>query len=262
MPEKRIKAHVRRRFSEAAEGYERWATVQRHAARYLLSLLPERVFRRVLDIGCGTGFLVEELLGKDRALGITGIDFAPGMVEHCRRRWPEQRFLCADAESFDPHSCFDLILSSFSFQWLERIPKAMDRYFSCLEEGGILALALPVAGSLGELKTAAMAANGKPLHLLDFPEPAVLDGAFGLLEGCRFRREIRELTAWFGTPLEGIRSLKGIGASYDGEEAYTVPEMRRLLAEYGKNYAIAGRGCPVSYRVWFGVAQKESIVCR
>ncbi len=178
------------------------------------------------------------------------------MVEHCRRQWPEQLFFCADAEAFEPCSLYDLILSSFTFQWLERIPAAVGKYYSFLEEKGVFALALPVSGSLRELQSAALVANGKPLHLLEFPDPEVLDTAFRSFRGCHFRHEIQELTAWFETPLEGIRSLKGIGASYGGGEVYKVGEMRRLLQEYEKTFGVPGRGCPVSYRVWFGVAEK------
>ena len=242
MPEERIKAHVRRRFSAAVPVYERWAVVQRQAARYLLALLPEKPFDRVLDIGCGTGFLIEGLLESGWAGTVTGIDFAPDMVESCRRRWPEHHFVCADAEVFEPFQSFDLILSNFTFQWLEDVPAAVEKYYSFLDEKGVLALAVPVSGSLRELSSSALAANGKPLHLLDFPAQKALETAFRSLEGCRFAGQMREVTAWFDTPLECIRSLKGIGASYGGRGVYTVAEMRRLLEEYEKTHGIPPAG--------------------
>ncbi|NLV25083.1 MAG: methyltransferase domain-containing protein [Deltaproteobacteria bacterium] len=258
MPEKRIKAQIRRRFSAAVPVYDRWAAAQGQAAGYLLNLLPEKRFGRVLDIGCGTGLLVAGLLEAGRAGAVTGIDFAPNMVAACRRRWPEHRFVCADAEEFGPSSRYDLILSNFTFQWLENIPGAVAKYFSCLAPGGVLALAVPVSGSLRELRTSALAANGKPLHLLDFPDRNVLESAFQSVAGCPYLRELREVTAWFDTPLASLRSLKGIGASFGGGEVYTVAQMRRLLQEYEKAFAVSGLGCPVSYRVWFGVAEKTA----
>ncbi len=256
MADERIKASLRQGFSAAVPGYERWATAQRRAAQHLISLLPERMFGKVLDLGCGTGFVLEALFESGRARHVTGVDLAPEMVKYCQRRWPEQDFVCADAEDFAPACPCDLILSSFAFQWLERIPAAVEKYYSSLEKGGLFALALPVSGSLYQLQAAALAANAKPLHLLEFPEPEALDAAFRALGTHHFYRETQEVTAWFDTPLDAVRSLKGIGAAFGGGTVYSVREMRRFLAEYGKSFFIPGRGCPVTYRVWFGVAEK------
>ena len=58
---------VARNFSAAASSYERWADPQRRTARRLMNMLPPtgRV-NTILDVGCGTGFLVEML--HDRLL--------------------------------------------------------------------------------------------------------------------------------------------------------------------------------------------------
>ncbi|MBN1140650.1 MAG: methyltransferase domain-containing protein [Deltaproteobacteria bacterium] len=256
MTDERIKAHIQRRFSQAAPSYERWAAAQRQAARRLVSLLPEQVFDQVLDIGCGTGFLAEELFAQGKARCVTGIDLAPDMVAYCRRRWPTQSFFCADAEFFEPTHSFDLILSNFVFQWLADIPAAMHRYGACLKNGGMLALAVPVSGSLRELRASSLKAGRRPLRLMAFPAAEELNVAMGGVAGGFFHRELEWITAWFTTPLEAVRSLKGIGASYGGEDGYTVAEMRRLLKEYGEGFGDPVRGCPVSYRLWFGVAAK------
>ena len=49
-----------------------------------LSLLPDVVGKRVLDVGCGTGRYTEWLL--EHGAEVTGFDASPQMLEHARRR--------------------------------------------------------------------------------------------------------------------------------------------------------------------------------
>jgi SAM-dependent methyltransferase len=49
-----------------------------------------------LDIGCGSGYLLHRLIefGVGQA---TGVDLMPGRIEAARRRYPQPRFVCANA---------------------------------------------------------------------------------------------------------------------------------------------------------------------
>jgi 2-polyprenyl-3-methyl-5-hydroxy-6-metoxy-1,4-benzoquinol methylase len=78
----------------------------------LLSLLPKRQYDRILDIGCGNGFVTERLPGKE----VIGIDVSANAVEHARQRGKEHSHITYLQHSlFDlPHLCwsslFDLIV--------------------------------------------------------------------------------------------------------------------------------------------------------
>ncbi len=63
--------------------------------------------RRVLDAGCGTGFLVEHFL----ALGarVTGVDLTDVSVSELSRRFPEARFEVGDLAEWRPSSTWDLV---------------------------------------------------------------------------------------------------------------------------------------------------------
>lgn len=69
--------------------------------------------RRVLDVGCGTGFFTAYYLG--RGARVTGMDIAPISVERLRARHPEARFELGDvsetalAERFDVVNAFDVL---------------------------------------------------------------------------------------------------------------------------------------------------------
>ena len=63
--------------------------------------------RRVLDVGCGTGFFTAYYL--DRGAEVTGIDIAPTSIERLRGRHPEARFLLADVSETELGERFDLV---------------------------------------------------------------------------------------------------------------------------------------------------------
>ncbi|MBI1799947.1 MAG: class I SAM-dependent methyltransferase [Candidatus Eisenbacteria bacterium] len=69
--------------------------------------------RRVLDVGCGTGFFTAYYLV--RGAHVTGLDIAPTSIEQLSLRHPEGRFMLADVseaaltESFDVVNAFDVL---------------------------------------------------------------------------------------------------------------------------------------------------------
>lgn len=253
-----IKKQIRQNFSDAAGHYNRWAEAQRKSADRLVSLLPEKTYEEVLDLGCGTGFLIDGLMRSFAPKAVTGIDFAPSMVAVCRQLWPGQRFICVDAEEFEPSGAYDLIASSFTFQWIEDIPSTLGKYVSYLKPGGMLALAIPVKGSLAELRQASLRANGRPLPTLEFPEPESILDIFTGMTSCLFQYHLEDVSACFDQPLDVLKSLKGIGASFGAGPAYNVGEMRNLIKAYGNDYCKEKGGYPLTYKVLFLIACKNS----
>jgi ubiquinone/menaquinone biosynthesis C-methylase UbiE len=64
--------------------------------------------RKVLEIGCGRG----DLLAALKPANGVGVDFSEEMVRRAKKRYPEMRFLCADAHSLDIEETFDAIILS------------------------------------------------------------------------------------------------------------------------------------------------------
>jgi len=68
------------------------------------------------------------ILARYPGVALRGIDLAPGMVEHCRRRFadraPRPAFEVADADhcARPPGA---LVVSNCTFQWLEDVPRAL-----------------------------------------------------------------------------------------------------------------------------------------
>jgi ArsR family transcriptional regulator len=82
----------RRFFDERADGYgdalfrSRWPRNQLLKARLVAELLDAPPGTRVLELGCGTGQIAEELVAGPAALDYLGVDLAPRMVEAAGRR--------------------------------------------------------------------------------------------------------------------------------------------------------------------------------
>lgn len=77
---------------------------------------------RVLDVGCGTGTLLESLGAAGREA--VGVDIAPAMAEAAARRTPGATVLAADAQVADllalaPGPAFELLLSRFGVMFFD-----------------------------------------------------------------------------------------------------------------------------------------------
>ena len=98
---------------------------------------------QILEIGCGTGFLTQELL--DRRLGGDWLvtDKSPDMVERCRDAVgdaPGRDFAMLDGEygMADHHEQYDLICASMAMQWFDDLGEAVARMVQKLVPGGHL----------------------------------------------------------------------------------------------------------------------------
>jgi ubiquinone/menaquinone biosynthesis C-methylase UbiE len=75
---------------------------------------------RVLEVGCGTGQLTEQLAGY--GLAVTAVDIGPSMIATARRRRNvgSVSFRVVAFEDFEaPDASFDLVVSGTAFHWVD-----------------------------------------------------------------------------------------------------------------------------------------------
>lgn len=116
-------------FDERAPGYEQgWRGRLHHdiadrAAELAVSVHPAP--RRVLDVGCGTGYLLRLLAGRcPQATELAGVDPAPSMIEAAEQAADDRRlrFTVGAAERLPcADDAFDLVVTTTSFDhWADQ----------------------------------------------------------------------------------------------------------------------------------------------
>jgi SAM-dependent methyltransferase len=101
----------------------------------------------ILDFGCGSGVIAEEIreiCGRP----VLGVDRDPAMTAFAEREYPLNRFLVADEnELLEQGLCFDLIVISFVLMWqAEPLPFLRKIKKLLKEKGTLLILAEPDYG--------------------------------------------------------------------------------------------------------------------
>jgi malonyl-CoA O-methyltransferase len=258
---------VRSAFDRQASAYDEAAMVQKVVQERLLALLAAEGVRpgSLLDIGCGTGLLLERLGRLWPHTLMTGCDLAPGMCRAAAGRAGGDRFrlVCADCEQLPfADAAFDLVLSTSTFQWLESLCAAFAEARRVMAPAGLFVFALFGEGTLGELKESwqhALAGRGRDDDRLHrFPSVRqVEEGLRGAgFASCRVVAEL-ERERYPDVP-HLLRNLKRIGAGNAsavrggglGDRRPMVAMMEHYRQCYGD-----GEGIPATYEVIYGIAR-------
>jgi malonyl-CoA O-methyltransferase len=238
---------IARAFSGARD-YDRHARIQREVAQALAARiatldLPENP--RVLEVGCGTGFLTQAL--AEAGVGGGGgdwliTDIAPDMVERCRERLGEtahRHFAVLDGEHDTPQGGpFDLICSSLAMQWFDDAPAALARMAGWLAPGGHCIVTTLGPGSFAEWRAAHEAEGLEP----GTPPFAPVE-AFAALdpESLTVENRVERHT----DARAFLHAVKAIGAGTPGPGHRPLPPatLRSVMAAFDRN------GCEVTYEV-------------
>ncbi|XP_041068155.1 arginine-hydroxylase NDUFAF5, mitochondrial isoform X2 [Carcharodon carcharias] len=177
-----------------------------------------RTFPVALDVGCGKGYIVENL-NKDIVQKLFQVDIAENVLKHpIETEIPTYRIL-AD-EEFLPfkENTFDLILSSLSLHWVNDLPRAFRQIHYSLKPDGVFIGAMMGGETLYELRCSLQLAEleregGFAPHISPFT--AVTDLG-NLLEQAGFNIltvDIDEIMVNYPGIFEVMEDLQGMGES-------------------------------------------------
>lgn len=113
----------------------------RYIERFLLSLEPKQ---KVLDIGCGTGGVSNEM-AENHQLKVTAIDISEDMVSLAKKLHPRLRVLRMDMLKLKfPSNSFDAVFANYSLIHIPdtEIDISLKQIGKVLKRGGLLYLAL------------------------------------------------------------------------------------------------------------------------
>ena len=259
---------VGRAFHRGALEYDQHTPLQQRVVSRLCERLAQQLQQppqQVLDVGCGTGQLLQQLAQQYAQASLTGIDLAPNMLQMAAGRLGGRAVLVqGDAEQL-PFSdgSFDLVVSSSTFQWLEQCDTCFSEVHRVLRGEGRFCFALFGAGTLHELQwswqEALSRAGRSPVgdhdgtHRFHTQEEVCRS-----LEKQGFdEREVvcqREIL-WYPDVAHLLQSIKRIGAGTARPQGGGGLGWRRILHEMAAIYTErfgTGKGVPASYQVIYG----------
>ncbi len=239
---------VAHRFSKAAVQYNSIASVQRIIAKQAIKNLPIALQGKALDIGCGTGIHTQTLANKGAAA--TGVDIAGGMLAQASKMYSDPIFV--EGSAVDLPFCdsqFSTVFSSMALQWVSDTGLVANEIARVLEKSGIAELAIMVAGSFSELKTARKVAQ---LPQAETYMPTTAQWVNGFKQsGLSLQRVItKDYVDTHCDIMSLLRSVKGVGAGETGRKQppLTRRDIKKLAMAYS-NMSSAESKLPLTYRV-------------
>ncbi|MBD7966627.1 class I SAM-dependent methyltransferase [Paenibacillus gallinarum] len=120
--------------SWASEHYDEKLSFVSEMGRGVIDLLEPAEGERILDLGCGTGDLTQEIAAS-KAL-VTGMDLSPSMLEKARIKYPNLNFVEGNAERFTVQEPLDAVFSNAALHWMKNAEDVVQCIHDALRPGG------------------------------------------------------------------------------------------------------------------------------
>ncbi len=205
-------------FERAAESYDGAAILQREIAKRMGQRLDyiKQQPKRVLDVGCGTGYITEDLLKRYPKADVIAVDIAHSMS--CKTQqlgsWLRKpKVICADAETLPlTEDSIDFVISSLMLQWSNDLNKVFTGFHHVLAPNGLLLFSTFGPETLTEIRQSWSEVDNRP-HTSNFADMHEIGDA--LLQA-GFQDPVTDMemiTMTYANVRQLMRDIKQIGAS-------------------------------------------------
>lgn len=265
---------VQHSFRRSLKTYNEHAFVQLEIAQTLAKMLSEHClidgktqstqkdFERAFEIGCGTGFLTKALLNelsvKHFCLNDLVAECEAELLEELKpfigKQLAEWQFFEGDINQIEIAAQHDLICSASSLQWVDDLPRVLEKITQSLRSQGWLALSSFTPEHFVELRELNHAHGNSNKHL-NYADVAqwqeLLSEQFDVKE-----IQVNKITVWFDTFDELLKHLRNTGVNGNARQQWTQTSLREFEQSYQSRFAQNGR-LPLSYEPIFIVAKKR-----
>jgi len=261
-------------FHQKAVEYDQHVLVQKRVVAYLAGAIGQHLNRapgHILDVGTGTGALLECLHARYPEARLTGVDIALNM---CLRTLQKLGTACSvvngDAENLPfKTGAFDLAVSASVLQWVGNLSATLSELRRVVRLGGDISLSFFCHGTLGELQHCFRDAIGrcspdsspKMSRLHGF---RTVDEVKSMVTGMDFERCVVTVETeidWYDDLNSLLKSIKNIGAGAVSGGSEIGLGWRGILKEtsrlYQERYGQNGR-IPATYKVLYLSARTRS----
>lgn len=127
----------------------------------LIDLLDAQPGERILDVGCGSGELTNEI--SERGVIGIGLDADSSMVERAKLMFPGTTFFQADVRNFElEDGPVDAIFSNAALHWVKDADSAVCAMARALKPGGRFVVEFGGKGNVGRIVDASLQVLGRP----------------------------------------------------------------------------------------------------
>lgn len=267
-----LSREIRRSFDQAATSYDENAYLQREIGDRLferldyIKLAPERI----LELGCGTGYVTKKLCGHFPQSAVVALDLAVGMCHYAQLQIPQPTriarmfgkrastsFVCANAEQLPlADESMDFVVSNLTLQWCD-VEKVSGEAMRVLKANGLFMFTSFGPDTLSELRAAFQQVDDKP-HVNTFVD---MHDVGDMLLAAGFSDPVMDqetITVTYSELKTLLHELKGIGAHN------VLPERNSGLMGKGRWQALVAAyehfrtdgKLPATYEVVYGHAWK------
>lgn len=263
------KKKLERRFSRNAKTYDTYASVQKIMSKKLMNLIKIDHPIKILEIGCGTGYLTNLLVQSFPNAHITAVDLASGMIDVASQRMKNNgvdnqvTFVCADIETHFPTDNFDLIISNATFQWFNHPDEMANKIFTHLSPGGQCLFSTFGNNTFNELAESFQLASLE-MELEDRVKPSqdFLSAYEWVLrlENAKNSSEVRAavtsyetmLPEYFEDCMAFFKSIKKIGANKaSGSRPAQSPKFMKMVTDIYEREFMTPRGVCATYHALY-----------
>lgn len=118
----------------------------------MIDLINVEKNQKILDLGCGTGVLTNELAKKGAT--VIGTDLSEDMIEQANANYPSMNFQVEDAINLPFENVFDTVFSNAVFHWIPNQEKLLHSVYTSLKENGILICEFGAKNNINQIITA------------------------------------------------------------------------------------------------------------
>lgn len=271
---------VQQHFSRKAFRYDSNATVQKQMAEVLdtwLASAGAAAKGGILDVGCGTGGMVEHLIRRFPGCRIVAVDLAPGMIAAARRKTigAPVTFICGDIETLELGQQYDLIVSNAAFQWLNDPGATLEKLYRRLNPGGRIAIATFGPDTFRELHQSFQWAQRRlGIETEILPGQRFISSAHWEIL-CReslgsegeaafeFTCQEHRVVQYFASVREFLQVVKQTGANNSNRERSIHPALtREQLKIYEERFRVGGRIGATYHCIYVMIRKKGELIGR
>jgi malonyl-CoA O-methyltransferase len=239
MNDRSDKIKIAQSFGQAAAIYHTQASLQQDCATKLLQILDlwEVPAGKILEVGCGTGFLTQGLCDRFPNHPLQVTDFSAEMLAFCQAHLQigddcaPVSFQQMDGEKLETEETYSLIIANFVIQWFTQPVETLRLWLKRLQPHGVLWLAFPTCHSFPEWREECEALQ-IPFTANELPDSQELVKALSSFSQDSYLQEVFLHTSHqdAGDFLRGLKAI-GAGVNTSGQKL-SAAEMKRLIRHW------------------------------